>query len=135
MLSVQIKLPRRTVVKPAGDSRDEFDFACVNLTNDEDAADETAVVMFSRTERARRFIDAHALEGWLPAFIAYTELRDLLTACEQRQRTVWDVVDFYNDARRQIVRLFRIEAAIAAIDAANLETDDPILIEGHCFAV
>jgi hypothetical protein len=29
----------------------------------------------------------------------------------------------------------QIEAAIAAIDAANLETDDAIFIEGHCFAV
>jgi hypothetical protein len=135
MLSVQIKLPRRTVVRLAGDSPDQCDFACVGLPKDDEASDETAVVMFSRTDGARRFIEANALEGWLPAFIAYTELRELLTECEQRQGAVWGVVDFYNDARRQIVRSFRIEAAIAAIDAANLETDDPIFIEGHCFAV
>jgi hypothetical protein len=135
MLAVQIKLPRRTVVKLAGDSRGECDFACVNLPNDDDAPDEIAVVMFSRTDGARRFIDDNDLQGWLPAFIAYTELRELLTACEQKQKALWGVVDYYNDARRQIIRSFRIEAAIAAIDAANLETDDPIIIEGHCFAM
>jgi len=135
MLSVQFKLPRRTVVKLVGDSQGECDFACVNLPHDDDAAEEIAVVMFSRTDGARRFIAANELQGWLPAFIAYNELRELLSACEQKKKALWGVVDFYNDERRQVVRSFRIESAIAAIDAANLESDEPIFIEGHCFAM
>jgi hypothetical protein len=135
MLSVQIKLPRRTVVKLVDNSRGECVFACVNLPHDDGGPDETAVVMFSQIDAARRFIDANGLRGWLPAFIAYDELRELLASCEQTQGALWGVVDFYNDTRRQIVKSFRIEAAIAAIDSANLETDDPIVMNGHCFAV
>jgi len=134
MLSVQIKLPRRTIVALAGESVVECDLACVDLPGEE-VPEETAVVMFSRTDWARRFIELNDLHGWLPAFIAYTELRELLMACQQKQGALWGVVDFFNDTQRQLVKTFRLESAIAAIDSADLETGDPILIDGHCFAM
>ena len=135
MLSVQVKLPRRTVVKMTGDLADRCNLACIVLPQDDDSPERTAVVMFSRTERARRFIDAHDLEGWLPAFVAYSELRELLAACEQEQGLLWGVVDFCSKGQRQLVKAFRLGAAIAAIDESNLNTDDPIVIEGNCFAM
>jgi len=135
MLSVQVKLPRRTVVKMAGELPDQCNLACIVLPQDEVSPERTAIVMFSRTAGARRFIDTHDLQGWLPAFIAYSELRELLAACEQKQGLLWGVVDFCNKGQRQLVKAFRLGAAIAAIDEANLDTDDPIVIEGNCFAM
>jgi len=132
MLSVQIKLPRRTILKRCSDSADECYFAGVRFLDDEFSPWRKAILMFSNLETARRFIRDNRLEGWLPAFIDYSCLRRLFV-WERDQGVNWAVLDFSNKRRSQMVRAFRLQAAIRAINSADIEHDDPIVIEGNCF--
>jgi hypothetical protein len=126
----QIEIPRYFAMQVNGHARGKDNFLCVCIPNDGDAPNEKAVAMFTRKDDARRFIEMHELTDCAPAFAGNRELRTWLTECA-KNRARWAVINFRNEARFEMVKSFRITDAIAAINSAAVESEEPILVEAH----
>src|SRR5262249_50245415 len=91
MPTAKIEIPRFSVTRVVAGVGLESEFVCAQVPNIGDEPDEDAIVLFSGRGEAQRFIAAHRLTDWVPAFIGYRELREWLAVIQNDSR--WAIID------------------------------------------
>lgn len=147
---MQIEIPRFTVVRTDGVSDVVDDLVCMDIDEDDDdagvepatdddaepsmmAAMEMAAMMFTRREKAQRFIVANEMVDCTPVYLGYEELRVWLIRCLNGD-VRWAYIDFLNVSETEVFWKIQISDAVAAIDRtgpADLEIGEPVYVEAE----